>query len=179
MALKATVYKASMNVADMSRHVYMEQNLTLAKHPSETDIRLMLRLFAWSLYANEKLNFTKGLCDDSEPELWIKNYSDEIELWIDLGLPDEKRIKKACAQSKEVILFTYDDNAAMVWKDQNLHKLHPFKNLTVIHVNDEILSNLAGACTRTMTIQSTIEDQQVWFSVNDLVVSIDIDYWKN
>ncbi len=178
MALKATVYKASINVADMSRHVYMDQSLTLAQHPSETNLRLMLRLFAWSLYANEKLVFTKGLCDDSEPALWIKNYSDEIELWIDLGLPDEKRIKKACSQAKQVVLFTYEDNAASVWKENHLHKLYPFKNLTIINLKDEVLHALAAACNRTMVIQATIEDQQIWFSVGDLPFLIELDVWK-
>ncbi|MFG1490398.1 YaeQ family protein, partial [Oceanospirillum sp. HFRX-1_2] len=85
MALKSTVYKATVNLADMDRGVYLDQSLTLAQHPSETDERMMLRILAWSLNAVEGLEFTKGLCVDDEPEIWKKNYSDEIELWIELG----------------------------------------------------------------------------------------------
>ena len=86
MALKATVYKASINVADMTRQVYIDHTVTLAQHPSETEQRLMLRLLAWTLYADERLQFTKGLCDGSESELWIKNYSDELERCDKLGV---------------------------------------------------------------------------------------------
>ncbi|KXF83253.1 YaeQ family protein [Enterovibrio coralii] len=178
MALKATVYKASINVADMSRNVYLDQNVTLAQHPSETEQRMMLRILAWTMYADERLQFTKGLCEDSEPELWIKNYSDEIELWVELGLPDEKRLKKACSQSKEVVLFTYGDHAAAAWKASLLNKLHPFKNLTIINIVDEVLDAAAAASSRTMNIQSTIEDGQVWFSVGESVISVLPEVWK-
>ncbi|MEI8609715.1 hypothetical protein A1OW_05970 [Enterovibrio norvegicus] len=178
MALKATVYKASINVADMTRQVYIDHTVTLAQHPSETEQRLMLRLLAWTLYADERLQFTKGLCDESEPELWIKNYSDEIELWVELGLPDDKRIKKACTQSKHVVLFTYGDNAAAAWKASLLNKLHPYKNLTVINVMDEVLDAAAAASSRNMSIQATIEDGQVWFSIGEMVISIQPDMWK-
>lgn len=178
MALKATVYKANINVADMSRNVYLDHSVTLAQHPSETEKRMMLRLLAWTMYADERLQFTKGLCVDSEPELWIKNYSDDIELWVELGLPDEKRLKKACTQAKEVVLFTYDDHAAAVWKSQLLNKLHPFKNLTIINIQDEILDAAADASSRTMSIQATMEDGQIWFSVGDKVISILPEVWK-
>lgn len=179
MALKATVYKATINVADMSRNVYLDHSVTLAQHPSETVRRLMLRLLAWALCADERLQFTKGLTDESQPDLWIKNFSDEIELWIELGLPDEKRIKKACSQAKNVVLFAYGDNASAVWKSQMLNKLHSFKNLTIIHVLDEVLDAASLALNRSMVIQATIEDGQVWFSIGDVVLSIQPDIWKN
>ena len=179
MALKATVYKASINVADMSRNVYLDHCVTLAQHPSETTKRLMLRLLAWTLYADERLQFTKGLCDETQPDLWIKNYSDEIELWIELGLPDEKRIKKACSLSKKVVLMVYGDNASAVWKSQMLNKLHLFKNLTVIQILDKTLEEAALNLNRTMDIQATIEDEQLWFSIGDTVLSIQPDIWKN
>ncbi len=178
MALKATIYKASMNIADMTRHVYLEQNITFAQHPSETDKRMMLRLLAWAIFADENLKFTKGLCENTEPELWIKEYNDDITLWIELGLPDEKRLKKACNQAKNVVLFTYDDNAAEVWKSKNLNKLYSYPHLQIIHINDEILEILATASERTMNIQASIEDDQMWFTVNDVVTLVLPEYWK-
>lgn len=178
MALKATVYKATVNVADMNRNVYLEQTLTLAKHPSETEQRMMLRLIAWAMYADEKLQFTKGLCDETEPELWIKNYTDDVELWVELGLPDEKRLKKACTQSEQVVLFTYDDNASRVWKDQYLNKLYPFTNLTIINIADEVLDTAASVVERTMTIQATIEDGQIWLSIGETVIAVVPEVWK-
>lgn len=178
MALKATVYKASLNVADMSRNIYLDHSVTLAQHPSETIQRMMLRLLAWTLYADQKLLFAKNLCDSIDPELCIKNYNGEIELWIEFGLPDEKRLKKACSLSRHVVLFAYNDNAALVWKSQMLNKLHPFKNLSVIYITDNILNALANVASRTMTIQATIEDGQIWFSVGDKVLSIEPEQWK-
>ncbi|MFD2178214.1 YaeQ family protein [Veronia pacifica] len=178
MSLKSTIYKAHVNVADMDRNVYVDQSLTLAKHPSETEQRMMLRILGWCLFADENLQFTKGLCVDSEPELWKKTYCDTVELWIELGLPDEKRIKRACSLSSRVVLLTYNDNASSVWKKQSLNKLYPFANLTVINVQDEILDAAANEVERTMSIQATIEDELVWFSIGDKVISIKPDMWK-
>lgn len=105
MALKATIFKAEISISDMDRHYYQEHPLTIAQHPSETNERMMVRLLAFALNADERLEFTKGLSADDEPELWNKNYSDEIELWIELGQPDEKRIRKACGRSRQVIIY--------------------------------------------------------------------------
>lgn len=96
MALKATIYKATVNVADLDRNQFLDASLTLARHPSETRERMMLRLLAWLKYADERLQFTRGLCADDEPEAWLRNDHLGIDLWIELGLPDERRIKKAC-----------------------------------------------------------------------------------
>ena len=92
MAAKATIYKALLNIANMDSHYYAEHNLTMAKHPSETDLRLMVRLVAFILNADEDLEFCKGISQEDEPDLWQKSLGGEITLWIDLGQPDEKRI---------------------------------------------------------------------------------------
>lgn len=105
MALKATIYKATVNVADLDRNQFLDASLTLARHPSETQERMMLRLLAWLKYADERLQFTRGLCADDEPEAWLRNDHLGIDLWIELGLPDERRIKKACTQAAEVVLL--------------------------------------------------------------------------
>ncbi|MBN0871774.1 YaeQ family protein, partial [Pseudomonas aeruginosa] len=97
MALKATIYKAAVNVADLDPNQFLDANLTLAQHPSETQERMMLRQLAWIKYANERLQFTRGLSSDDEPELWLLNDHLGVDLWIELGLPDERRIKKACS----------------------------------------------------------------------------------
>lgn len=103
MALKATIYKAVVNVADLDRNQFLDAALTLARHPSETQERMMLRLLAWIKYANERLQFTRGLSAEDEPEAWLRNDHLGIDLWIELGLPDERRIKKACTQSGKLL----------------------------------------------------------------------------
>ncbi|MGF1682869.1 YaeQ family protein [Photobacterium minamisatsumaniensis] len=177
MALKATIYKAQFNVADLDRHVYIDKSHTLACHPSETLQRLMLRLIAWGFYADEDLQFTKGLCDVDEPDLWIKSLSDEIELWIDLGLPDEKRIKKAAHKSKKAVLVVYGDNAAPVWWKQNQAKLSQFGNISVVFFNDQTLSELEALVERTMQLQLTIEGEQGWLSAGESSCTITPDWW--
>lgn len=105
MALKATIYKAVVNVADLDRNRFLDAALTLARHPSETQERMMLRLLAWIKYADERLQFTRGLSAEDEPEVWLRNDHLGIDLWIELGLPDERRIKKACTQASDVALL--------------------------------------------------------------------------
>ena len=87
MAQKATIYKVELSVSDMDRHYYETHKLTVAKHPSETDERLMVRLIAFALNAREQLEFSRGLSTDDEPDLWEKSLSGEIDLWVTLGLP--------------------------------------------------------------------------------------------
>ena len=109
MALKATIYKASINIADMNRHYYADHDVTIARHPSEHDERAMLRLMVWSLHASGELQFTKGISTDDEPDIWQKNLSGEIDTWIELGQPDEKRLRKACGRQRRFISITMAD----------------------------------------------------------------------
>ncbi|WP_413453416.1 YaeQ family protein [Erwinia persicina] len=177
MALKATIYKATVNVADMDRNVFIDQTLTLARHPSETEERMMLRLLAWLVHANERLTFTRGLSAEDEPEIWQLNDHGGIDMWIDLGLPDERRIKKACSRSQHVWLYTYNWRAAQPWWQQHQSKLSQHDNLTIRYLNDEQLSALIKLASRSMTLQATIQDGTIWLSDDSSHLEIQFDSW--
>lgn len=164
MAGNATIYKANLNIANMDTHYYNEHSLTLAQHPSESDLRLMVRLVAFALNADEDLVFTKGISQDDEPDLWKKNMSQEIELSIILGQPDEKRIKKACGVSKEVIIYTYQEGMAESWFKQNEKILKRFKNLKVIALSFD--NDIELLCKRAMNLQCNITDGELTL-IND------------
>ena len=164
MALKSTIIKTHLSISDMDRHVYQDLSLTLAQHPSETEQRLMVRILAYVLQFQERLEFTKGLCADDEPEVWVKNYSDEIELWVELGLPEEKRLKKACNRAKNVVLYTYGENSQPIWWQKNQQKLANYQNLTVISLPYEATAQLANMVSRAITLTITIQDGEIWLS---------------
>jgi len=172
MAISSTINKVSLNIANMDRNYYQIHDLTLAQHPSENDFRFMVRLVAFIINASENLNFTKGLGDSDEPELWQKSLTDEIELWVDLGQPDEKRIRKACGRAKQVIIYTYNDRKAKVWWTQQRDKLERFKNLSVCHVNAQGIEVLIK---RTMTLQCTIQDNELYLSddTNNVIITFE------
>ncbi|GAA0847920.1 YaeQ family protein [Marinobacter szutsaonensis] len=172
MALKATVFKATLNIADMDRHYYADHHLTLARHPSETDERMMVRLLAFVLNADEHLEFTRGLSTDDEPELWQKSLSDEIELWIELGLPDESRLRKACNRAKKVMLYTYGGRAVPLWWEKHHNKLTRFNNLTIIDLPQEGTEALAGLAERTISLQCTIQDGEVGIGNENTLVTL-------
>ena len=159
MAAKATIYKALLNIANMDIHYYDEHNLTLAKHPSESDLRLMVRLIAFILNASEDLVFCKGISQDDEPDLWQKSLGGDIELWIDLGQPDEKRIKKACGRSKKVIIYTYQEGMSSAWFKQIEKSLKRFDNLEVIFIN--IDGDIEKLTERSMSLQANISDGEL------------------
>lgn len=173
MALKATIYKATVSISDMDRSYYDELNLTIAQHPSESDKRMMVRLFAYIVNACEGLEFTKGLSEDSEPEIWHVSYSDEIELWIDLGLPDEKRIKQAGHKSKKVKIYSYGDNATMMWLKQTAPGIKKYDNVEHLHISDEHVEQLTGLIQRTMQLQATIQDDQLWLSNDEQSILVE------
>lgn len=172
MALKATIFKAEVQIADLDRHYYQTHPLTIARHPSETDERMMIRLLAFALNAHDQLTFTKGLSTDDEPDLWQKSYSDEIELWIDLGQPDEKRIRKACGRAREVILFNYGGRTADIWWEQQQSKLARFNNLTIFNLEEASTKALADMAERNMQISCTIQDGHIIFSDDSRSVEI-------
>jgi len=159
MATKATIYKALLNIANMDTHYYAEHNLTMAKHPSETDLRLMVRLIAFILNADEELVFCKGISQEDEPDLWKKSLGGDIELWIDLGQPDEKRIKKACGRSEKVIIYTYQEGMAASWWKQIETSLTRFSNLQVIHL--EMDGEIEDLAKRAMSLQANISDGEL------------------
>ena len=162
MALKSTIYKIDLNIADMDRQYYAQHNLTLAKHPSETDERVMVRLIGFALYANEALIFGKGLSDDEEPDLWQKDLTGAIELWMDVGLPTEKDIRKACGRSKQVIVMLYGGRIADMWWDTNSKGLLKLNNLTVINLPET--QTLASLAAKSINISCTIQDGELMLS---------------
>lgn len=172
MALKATIFKATLNIADMDRHYYADHHLTLARHPSETDERMMIRLLAFALNASDTLEFTRGLSTDDEPELWQKSLSDDIELWIELGLPEESRLRKACNRARKVILYTYGDRAFTVWWDKHHSKLERFDNLSIIHLPNSSTEALANLAERSMSFQVTVQEGELTFSNDSSLVSV-------
>jgi uncharacterized protein YaeQ len=178
MAIKATIFKAQLNIADMDRHYYGDHTLTIARHPSENDERMMVRLLAFALNADEALTFTRGISTDDEPDLWQKNLVDEVELWVELGQPDEKRIRKACARAKQVIIYTYQPRSAPVWWQQLEGKLARFENLRVFNLPDDTASQLATLASRSMQLQCTIQDGAAWFSDNEHNINITPEKWK-
>ncbi|MDF0604407.1 YaeQ family protein [Neisseriaceae bacterium TC5R-5] len=164
MALAATIYKASLSIADMDRGYYAEHPLVLAQHPSETVERMMLRLVVFALHASESLQFSRGLSAEDEPELWQKNYADEIECWLELGEPDEKRLKKACSRAQQVVLYSYGGRASEVWWSQLESKLGRLEKLTVFRIEPATLAALTGLCQRNMQLSASIQDGQLWLS---------------
>lgn len=178
MALKATVFKASLQIADMERHYYQDHSLTLAQHPSETDERMMVRLLAFALHAHEYLEFGQGMTDDEEADLWRRDLTGAIELWIDVGIPDEKLIRKACGRADEVMVYCYGGRTAEMWFAQNKSQFERQKNLTVVNLPIETTTELAGLAQRTMSLQCTIQDGQVWLSDGDVSVQVEREVFK-
>ncbi|SLM64120.1 MULTISPECIES: YaeQ family protein [Dickeya] len=178
MALKATVYKASVNIADMDRAFFQDVSLTLAQHPSETDQRMMLRLLAWICHADERLRFTKGLCADDEPEIWLHSDDGQPVLWIELGLPDEKRLKKACSLSSQVVLYAYGERAAKVWWQNMADKAAQLGNLTVYFIDDNQLAQLAALAQRSMSLQATLQEGTIWLSDSENNLELSFRNWQ-
>jgi uncharacterized protein YaeQ len=173
MAIKSTIFKAEIQITDMDRHYYQDHNLTLARHPSENDERMMLRLLAFALHASESMAFTKGLSSENEPDLWQKSLSDEIEVWIDLGQPDEKRIRKACGRAREVFIYTYNYRSALTWWQQIQNRLTRFDNLSVIVIPDAALQVMGMLSRRSMKLQYMIQDGEILLSNGEESVTIE------
>lgn len=178
MAIKSTIFKAELQITNMDDNYYADHQIIIARHPSENDERMMVRLLAFTLNASESLQFTKGISTEDEPDIWQKSLSDEIELWIDLGQPDEKRIRKACGRSRKVIICIYQQRSGKEWWERNQHKLARFNNLSIVSFADESVAALGRIAARTMRLQCTIQDGQLWLTDGENAVEIIPEIWK-
>ncbi|WP_321796466.1 YaeQ family protein [Caballeronia sp. J97] len=158
MALKSTIYKADLQIADMDRHYYGDHSLTIARHPSETDERMMVRVAAFGLFAEERLEFCKGLSDTDEPDLWQKDLTGQIRTWIEVGQPDERRISKASGRSERVIVIAYAGKTADIWWNGVRGKVERLQNVTVYSLADGIAEALGKLAQRTMRLQLMVQD---------------------
>lgn len=174
MATKATIFKVDLQIADMDRNYYQTHALTIARHPSETDERMMVRVLAFVQHAHEALAFSKGLSTEDEPDLWQKDLTGDIELWIDLGQPEEKRIRRACGRARQVIIYTYSGHSAELWWQKQRDALRRLNNLTVIDVPAATVQALAALAQRGMQLQCTIQDGQIWLADNSTSVQVDL-----
>lgn len=172
MSPKSTVVKVELQVSDMDRHYYAQHNLTLAQHPSETDVRLMVRMIAFALYADERLEFGRGLSDDSEPDLWQRDYVGDIQRWIDLGHPDESRIRKACARAEQVVVVNYGGHASDVWWTKIAAGLSRFGNLTVLDLDAKAIDSIVGHLQRGMRLTAMIQDTELQLMSDSLNVAL-------
>lgn len=166
MALKATIFKVELQLTDLDRHYFQTHALTIARHPSETDERMLVRVLAFALRANEALEFGKGLSAEDEPDLWRRDLTGAIEEWIDVGLPDEKRVRRACGRSGRVLVMTYGGRVADMWWEQNQSLLRKQDKLTVLNLPPADTQALAALAERGMQIQCTVQESELWLTID-------------
>ena len=172
MALKATVHRAELQVSDLDRHYYATHALTLAQHPSETDARLMVRLLAFGLFAEERLEFGRGISSDGEPDLWLRSLTGEIEHWIELGQPEEADVRRACGRARKVTLVGYSGRGFGLWWEKNGAALSRCSNLDVIELPHGTGDALAALLARGMALQCLIQDGEVQLMAETGSVSV-------
>ena len=177
MALRATIHKVELHISDADRNYYASHSLTLAKHPSETDERMMARVIAFSLQAQDNLVFSKGLSDTDEPDIWVKDLTDAIQLWIEIGQPEERRILKACGRSDQVIIFCYGGQTSKIWWQGIQHKVARAQNLRVIALPKEAIETLGKWVERGMTMHVNVEDGEMLISTEQGQINLIPELW--
>ncbi|MBK9114369.1 MAG: YaeQ family protein [Betaproteobacteria bacterium] len=174
MALKATIFKATLAVADIGRGYYGTHALTLARHPSETDERMMARLLAFALHADPNLAFGRGLSTDDEPALALADATGAIATWIDVGLPDERALRRAAGRARGVVVYAYGGRAVDLWWARAGEALRRLPRLSVHAIAPASLAALAALVERTMDFTCTIEDGHVFLSGRHATVAVEL-----
>jgi uncharacterized protein YaeQ len=178
MASNATIFKAALQIADIDRNYYHDHLLTLARHPSETDERMMVRLLAFVLQADEALSFGRGLSTEDEPDLWKKDLTGNIDLWIEVGQRDEKRIRQACGRARQVCVYTYGGRIAEQWWKENQARLDRLDNLTVMNLPLEGSRALEKLAQRNMQLQCTLQEGAIFIGDGESAVQLELKRWK-
>jgi uncharacterized protein YaeQ len=163
MALKSTIFKVNLTISDMNRNYYQDHQFTLAQHPSETDVRMLVRIVAFALNAHEHLQFTKGLGSTEEPDIWQVDLTGEIQHWIDLGQPNEKRIRQSCSKANRVSIYTYLShiNNAAHWYETVKETALRFEHLQVSYLTIADQASVEQFIGRTMTLNCMIQNDEI------------------
>lgn len=186
MAANATIFKATLQVADVDHGYYASHALMLARHPSETDERMMVRLAALALHAHKldsvcngdgTLAFGAGLSDPDEPDIWLRDFTGQTRLWVEVGQPDDKPLMKACGKADEVVLFCFHHAAEIWWRGMQA-KLSRARNLAVFRIPAATSQQLATIAKRSMQLQATVQDGVLTLSDDAQFVSIEPQRWK-
>ena len=178
MALRSTVYKAEVSIADIDRGRYADHALTIALHPSETEERMMLRLLAFVLFADDALRFGRGLSAEDEPDLVLADDTGAIQLWLEVGLPDDKWVRKACGRATQVVVLAYGGHRAEVWWRQNQGALERCANLSVLAVDPASSAALSRLAARSMRLDCTVQDGQAWIGSGADGASVEPAWWR-
>jgi uncharacterized protein YaeQ len=178
MALKATIFRAELSIADIDRGYYVDHSLTIARHPSETDERMMVRVLAFALFAAERLEFGRGLSSEDEPDLVVRDLTGAIERWIDVGLPDEREVRKACGRAQAVDVLAYGGRAVELWWQGARDKLEGQARLEVREVPPEAARELAAMAARSMRLQVTIHDGHISITDHDAAIGTELRVLK-
>jgi uncharacterized protein YaeQ len=179
MATGATIHRADLSIADMDRNYYADHALTVARHPSETEERLMIRLLAFAVFAAADLEFGRGLSNDDEPDLWRRDLTGLVELWIEVGLPEEKWLRKACGRARQVVVLAYGAAKAEQWWKRNEQDLLRLDNLTVLCLPAAAGPSLAAMAARSMRIDVTIQESQIWLGSDLAQASLQLQVLKS
>jgi len=178
VALKSTIYKAEMSLSDIDRGVYGDFSLTVAKHPSETDERMMVRILAYALHASHDLQttleFGKGISNEDEPALCRRDLTGAATEWIEVGLPDEKLVRRACGKADRVWIYTYGGRGVDVWWRQNESEFNRQEKLTVLDLPSQTSQELARMATRSMVLNVTVQEGQILFADERNVVNAEL-----
>ncbi len=185
MATKSTVFKAHLQLADIDHGYYADHALTLARHPSETDERMMVRLAALALNAHQlqsvcngdgTLAFGAGLSDPDEPDVWLRDFTGQTRLWVEVGQPEDKPIMKACAKADQVVVYAFSSAADVWWKGIQTKLTRPH-NLAVWRLPTEAAPQLAALAERSMQLQATVLEGVLTLGNAQDTVSLECVRW--
>jgi uncharacterized protein YaeQ len=186
MAIKSTVFKASLQIADIDHAYYADHALTLARHPSETDERMMMRLVALAINAHQlqsvcggdgTLAFGAGLSDPDEPVVWLRDFTGRTRLWIEVGQPEDKPLLKACSRADQVMLYCFSHAAEIWWRgiESKLARAH---NLSVFRIPVDVSQSLHALAQRSMQLQATVQEGVLMLGDSKRHVDIETVRWK-
>lgn len=161
MALPVTIYKATIQLADLDRGIYETLQTTVARHPSETEERLVGRLLAYALFYEDGLGFTKGVCEGDQPDLWLKGPDGRVRTWIEVGLPDPERLLKASRHAEQVVLLAFGARLAG-WERQHLGKLNSSDTIVVVSLDQGFINQLLARLERSISWSITITEGNLY-----------------
>lgn len=170
MALNATIYNLTVELADIDRGVYETLELRMARQPSESPEYMLMRLVAYCLEYTEGIAFTQGVAAGDEPAVYVRDLTGQVQAWIEVGLPDAERLHRGSKMAGRAAVYTHRDVEQLLAQYAG-KKIHNAAEIPIYALHRRFVEEAAALIDRRSSLALSITDRELYITIGNRTLS--------
>jgi len=164
MALSSTMFRFNLDVSDVERGVYAQDELRVAQHPSESSAYLLTRVIAYALEYDADLVMGRGIAFPDEPTLAKMCPTGRVLRWIEVGVPSADRLHRVAKSSDDVVLYAHKSLQPLLNEVRN-RPVHRSEHLVVVTFSSQFLAGLVPLLSRQCALSVLRNEGVLYVSI--------------